>query len=190
MSPGERRTVLLGATICLAALIALRGVPWALRTADAGLSALQEQAELLARAEADLRAAPALEDSGRVVRKRLAELAPKILTGGHEAEVLTDLTGRLDVAAEAHQVRVARTGALPDSVHAGSLRRVSVRADIEGDTRGTLEFLAALARGTALLGVTDIRILAADPASPASAAEVLRTELTVSAWYLTREGRQ
>ena len=101
--------------------------------------------------------------------------------------MLTDLTGRLDVAAEAHQLRVARTGAIPDSVHAGSLRRVSVRAELEGDTRGTLEFLGALAHGPALLGVSDIRIVAADPASPASAAEVLRTELTVRGWYLARE---
>jgi hypothetical protein len=180
----DRRALGAGVLVCVAAALLLRGLPWVVRTALSARERLEARASLLARAEEDLRMIPVLEDSARALRSRLAELAPKILTGGREAEARADLTERLSVAAEAQRVRVARTDAVPDTVHAGQLRRVSIQAELEGDSAGMLGLLSALSRGPALLRVAELRVLAVNPTSPETAPEVLQTELTLRGWYL------
>jgi hypothetical protein len=180
----DRRALTAGLLVCVAAVLLLRGLPWSVRTAAAARERLQARASLVARSEEDLQLVPVLEDSARALRGRLAELAPKILTGAREAEARSDLAERLSVAAEAQRVRVARTDAVPDSAHAGQLRRVSIEAELEGDTAGMLGLLSALCRGPALLWVADLRVVAVNPTSPETAPEVLHTELTLRGWYL------
>jgi hypothetical protein len=187
MTPRDRRAVVLGGAVCLSALLLLRGVPWAVRAAASAVASLHARAELLARAEAELREAPVLVDSARVLQARITALAPRILVGDREAEVVTDMAGRLGVLAEQNRVRLGRTAAIADSLHAGPLHRISLRASVEGDARGTLGFAGGLARAPALLDLAELRIIAADPGSPPAAPEVLRSELTVRGWYLVRD---
>lgn len=187
MNPRERQVLWIGGAVVLIAVVALRLGPWGWRAARHIKEEHQARAELLARVRTGVEGAGALQDSSVVIKGKLLALAPKILAGNQEPEVLADLTGRLGVAAAAHRVRLSRTTALADSARAGRLRRVSIRAALEGDTRGTLGFLAALAGGPAVLTPVDLRILAPNAATPAAGFEVLQTEVTVRGWYLARD---
>lgn len=183
MRSRDRRALLVGAGVVAGAMLALRGVPaaWvALRNTRETMSA---RAELLARAEVDVLQADTLNDSAAVIRTKVLGLAPRLLSGTREADALADLTLRLKRAAADNRVRVERTNALPDSGQAGGLRPVSLRASLEGDSRGTLGLVGAMARGNVVLTATDLRITAGNPAA---AAEVLRVEMTVRGWYLPR----
>jgi hypothetical protein len=179
--------LLLGGAISLCGLVVFRALPAAAHAVASRLEFVRQRAEVLARAEEELGAPTSLADSAKALRDSVAQLASKILVGGREAEALTDLTGRLGVIAETHHVKMQRTVGAPDSVHAGPLRRVSLHASFEGDTQGTLGLLVALSRAPVLLDASELRMIAADPRSPAGAPEVLRSELTVRGWYLARD---
>jgi hypothetical protein len=61
---------------------------------------------------------------------------------------------------------------------------------LEGDSRGTAGLIGALARGPVALATTDLTITAANPAAPGAVAELLKIELTVRGWYLSRPESQ
>jgi type II secretion system (T2SS) protein M len=135
----------------------------------------------------DVRDAAWLQDSGEVIRRRVAGLAGQVLSPGTPAEAAASLGGLVSMAGERQRVRVSRTEGIADSVQAGPARRVSLRATLESDTAGLLRLLGALARGPTVLTVGDLRVAADAPSSPA-ASELLHTEITVRAWYLPRTG--
>lgn len=188
MTARERRVLIAGAAIAAAVLV-LRLAPPAVRSVQQQHERLAVQAALLARSQDDLRQAGALVDSGVVLQAAVRALAPKILTGSSRAEALADLAGRLSATAGRHRVKVSRTDLLPDSMRAGGLRLVRLRASLESDSRGTMELLAALAGEEVVLPVSDLRIMALDPTSPDAAAEVVRTELTVEGWFVQHQAR-
>lgn len=190
MRPQDRRALLIGAGIVAGAVLALRGVPAVWGSLANARETMSGRADLLARAEADVLQADALKDSAAVIRSKVLRLAPRLLSGAREADATADLTLRLKRAAADNRVRVERTSALPDSGQAGGLRPVSLRATLEGDSRGTLALLGALARSNVVLTTTDLRITPANPAAAASVAEVLRLEMTVRGWYLPRAESQ
>jgi hypothetical protein len=181
---------MIGAGVAIAALFSLRLVPAGWTMVQRARERVAEQRLLLARAMDDVRQVSALEDSAATIKAKMLALAPRILAGGSRTEALADLTGRLSLAATQHHVRVARSDVVPDSGRAGSLRRVSVRFAIEGDSRGTLETLEALSRGSVVLIPADLRVVAPNPSSPAGVAELLQSEITVQGWYLSREAGQ
>jgi hypothetical protein len=184
--PRDRKALLLGAGIVVGALLALRGVPAAWNGLRNTRETLSARTELLARAELDVLQADALEDSGAVVRNKVLGLAPRLLSGTREADATADLTLRLKRAAADNRVRVERTGPVPDSGRAGGLRPVSLRAELEGDSRGILGVMGALARAPVASATTDLKITATNPAAPGAVAELLRIEMTVRGWYLRR----
>lgn len=186
MSPRERRALRLGAVAILVSFTALRILPWVYHAARDRTEEFRSRAELLARARVTVESAGVLQDSSVAVKARLLALAPRILAGAQQAEALGDLSGRLNALASAHHVRLTRTDPLSDSTRAGELRRVSVRVVLESDSRGTLGFLGALARGPAVLVLKELRVTAPNPTSPAAVPEVLETEATVVGWYLAR----
>jgi len=186
MKPRDRQALLVGLGVVAGALVTLRAVPAAWGALWNARETMAARAELLARAEVDVLQADALKDSAAVIRNKVLGLAPRLLSGTREADASADLTQRLKRAAADNRVRVERTSALPDSVQAGGLRPISLRALLEGDSRGTLGVLGALSRGGVVLTTTDLRITAANPAASSAVAEVLRTEMTVRGWYLPR----
>jgi len=141
------------------------------------------QAWQLVRMRQEIRAMPALEDSARRLAAALPALAPRLLTGSTATEATTDLGARLRAAAEAHRVRVDVVTPMGDSARAGDLARVRVRIAAEGDTKGLLGWIAAIERSSVVLGSGEMRLVAAQPASPRSAPEVIRAEGTVWGWY-------
>lgn len=184
MSPRDRRALLIGGAVVAAAVLALRVAPWAARAVFDRRAELEASAALAARMEDEVRSASHLEDSGAVVRTRLAALAPALLAGTTPAEASADLAGRLAAAAERHRVRVSRTDQVPDSGGADGLRQVRLRVAIESDTRGLLAFLRELSRESAVLLVDSVRTVVADPQVPAGRPELLQSELTVRGWWL------
>jgi hypothetical protein len=184
MTPRDRRALVIGGAVVAAAFLALRAVPWGVRELESRRDALAAKHALLARVRADLRDAEWLADSAPEVERQVVALAPRVLNGGREPEAVADLVGQVSRVASEHKLNLVRTVPVPDSERAGRLRRAAVRASLEGDTRGTLAMLAALAAGTPVLTVREIRITASDPRSVPSVPEVLQSDLVVAAWYV------
>jgi hypothetical protein len=184
VKPRDKRALLLGGAAVLSAVLILRAIPYTWHTFAEKRATLQSQAELLERSRWEIRQAPVLEDSGLVIRGKVKSLAPRILSGGQQAAALADMTSRLKSAARLHRVRVERTSLVPDSAAAGGLRRVSLRAGMEADSRGTLGLLGVLARGPVVMTPTELRITASNPSG--SAAEALKVEMTIAGWYLSQ----
>jgi hypothetical protein len=168
----------------LAALLLLRLLPWILRSAIAAERGLRERAALLARARADLAEAALLRDSAVQLGQALVGLAPKILSGNSSAEAVADLSGRVNRAASDYQAKLERVDPVADSTIAGRLHRATLRAAFECDVRGLVGLLEALEFGKAVVSLRDLRVTAADPSSADRTPEVLRVELTVTAWFL------
>jgi hypothetical protein len=186
MTPRDRRALVIGGAVVAAALLALRAVPWGVRELESRRDALAAKRGLLVRVTSDLRDAEWLADSAPQVERQVVALAPRVLSGAREAEAVADLVGQVSRVASEHKLKLVRTVPVPDRERAGPLRRAALRASLEGDTRGTLGMLAALAAGTPVLTVREIRITASDPRSPPPGPEVLQSDLVVRAWYVQR----
>jgi hypothetical protein len=186
----DRRALIVGGGVTLAALLFLRVVPWTIRSVLAAEMHLREQTALLARARADVADAVMLRDSAAQLSQALVGLAPKILSGNTSAEAIADLSGRVNLAASSHQAKLERIDPVADSTRVGRLHRVTLRAGFASDVRGLVGVLQALAFAKAALALRELRVTAVDVASAEKNPEVLRVELTVSGWFLMsgREG--
>jgi type II secretion system (T2SS) protein M len=184
MRPRDRRALVAGGLAVGITVLALRLGPWTWNALHRSRETLEARLELLARMRSDLGAAAQLQDSGVVVRQRMATLAPRLLAPRDSTQAAMALGALVTLAAERHSVRVSRTDALADSAWAGPARRVSVRASLESDTTGLLGLLQALSQRVELLVVGDVTVVATDPSAAPSRPEVLHTELTVQGWYL------
>jgi len=173
----------------LGAVVALRVAPWGIARSVAAKRELHERASLLSRARADLADAPLLRDSAGVLTRAVVSLAPKLLSGDTPVEALADLSGWLTLAASRNQAKVERTDQLTDSLAAGRLRRVRVRAALESDIRGVTGFLRAIELGDAVLSIEEARIVTADPSAGEQMPEILRVEVTVTGWFLAQRGK-
>jgi hypothetical protein len=131
---------------------------------------------------------PALEDSARVLKARLGGAAAGLVSGSTEAAALSDISARLKDRARRSRARLDRMERVPDSATAGQLRRMTVRADFEGDARSLVALLSALGAETPLIVPTKIRVMARDPLEESRATEVLQFEIEAAGWFL--EARQ
>ena len=186
MTQRDRRALLVGGTVVIAAVFVFRVLPWTVRSAVAAETRLREQAVLLARARVDLDDATLLRDSAAELSRALVGLAPRILSGSSAAEAIADLSGRVNLAGSTHQAKLERVDPLPDSALAGRLHRVALRIAFECDVRGLVGVLQELEFGKAALAVRELRVTAVDAASPDKSPEVLRVNLTVTGWFLIR----
>jgi len=184
MTARDRRALLVGGGVVLAALLLLRVLPWTVRSALAAEVGIRQRAGLLARARADLADASILRDSAVVISQALVALAPKILSGNSAAEAVADLSGRVNLAASRNQAKLERVDPQSDSAVAGRLHRVALRAAFECDIRGLVGVLQALTFGKAVLTVRELRVTAVDASSADRIPEALRVDMTVAGWFL------
>jgi hypothetical protein len=184
----DRRALLRGGAVVLAALFVLRVMPWVMRRAVVAEAELRDRAALVAHARADLETTPMLRDSAAALASAVVALAPELLSGSSAAEAMADLSGRMNLAASSSAAKLERVEPLPDSGRAGRLRRVRLRATIEADIRGLVGVLRAVERAKAALAVTEMRIVAVDPSASDRVPEALRAELTVAGWFLVPSG--
>jgi type II secretory pathway component PulM len=184
VKPRDRRALLAGGLVLGLAFVVLRLGPWMWRSATEQRTGLEARTAILERMRAEVRGAARLEDSGMVVKGRLAALAPKLLAGGTASEATADLAGRLDAAAARHRVRVSRTDPVHDTATRRLIRQVALRAELESDSRGLFELLHAVTREPAILLIDSLRIVVTDPFVPSNRPELLRTNLRLSGWFL------
>lgn len=184
MTRRDGRAVILGLGVVVAAVLALRVLPWSVRRAVAATGDLRERATLLARAQKDLAQAPLLRDSAARITQALVGLAPKLLSGTSAAEAGADLSAQLNLFASRNAAKLERLDVLPDSVRVGRLGRARVHAALETDIRGLAGLLRAIAAGGAALTVQQLRVVAPDPGSADRLPEILKVEVTVAGWYL------
>ena len=184
MSGRDRRALVIGAAVVCGAVLLLRVLPWSVRRVFGAEAGLRERATLLARARADLADASVLRDSAAELGQALVGLGPKILSGSSVADAVADLSARVNMAVSGHQAKLERVDPLPDSLRAGRLRRVALRAAFECDVRGLAGVLEALEFGKLALSLRELRVTAVDAAPADKTPEVLRVDMTVAGWYL------
>jgi hypothetical protein len=184
LTPRDRRALQLGFLGVAGAVLVLRIIPLGVQRALAAERELSANEALLARTRAELSGEQPLADSVSRVTQAIVALASRILSGGSTAEAVADLSGRMNLAASRHHARLDRTDVVADSTSAGRLARVAVRATLETDVRGLAAFLDAIGHDPAVLAADDLRVVANDPGSTDSQAELLRVEVTVRGWYL------
>jgi len=187
MTQRERRVVLGGLALSLVALAGTRLIPRLVHWVA------QQRAEVAALSQLALRQRQAIasgaqvSDSAASQRRQLEALGAAVLAAHSDEEALEELSLRLGTLARRHDARLERTEPMADSLRVGFLRRVTIRTAIESDLTGLLDLLHSLGRDSTALGLSALRIAAADPQSLPTAPEVLRSELTISGWYVSRQ---
>jgi hypothetical protein len=153
----DRKALRAGAAIIATAIVFLRLVPLGTRQLQKELTDLRARTTLLAHARTELDAAADLRDSARVLSQRLVQLGPALLSGSSAAEAVSDLSGRLNLAAVRSPAKVERLDAVSDTMTTGRLHRVSLHAALETDVRGLLAFLSAIDAGDPVVTVKTFR---------------------------------
>jgi hypothetical protein len=183
-APRDRRAVLLGGALLLAAWLALRGVPWTLSRLTLLRARAAVATQTLANARATLAQEPQFRDSLGARAQRLVRWAPRLFAGGTPSEARADVGAWLTAEATRRRVRLTRLDIGGDSA-VSVFTRLTVRVEVEGDVRGLTGWLAALDGGGKLVRVTGLRLSAPDAATPDTRSERLRAEITLVAWAAT-----
>src|SRR5204863_695667 len=128
MTSRDRRALIGGGIVVLAATFLLRIVPWGIRKVFAAQDELRERATLLAHAREEIATTLLLRDSTAVLTRALGSLAPKLLSGGTAAEANADIAAWLNMFVSRSLAKLERIDQLPDSASAGRLGRVRAHA--------------------------------------------------------------
>lgn len=184
MTLRDRKALLVGGSVVVAAVIVLRVLPWGVRHVVAARADLHGRATLLAHARQDLAQTAELRDSVARITQAVVALAPKLLTGSTAEEAGADLSAQLNLIAARTSAKLERMDILPDSSRAGQLGRARVHVALETDIRGLAGVLRAIAASDAALTVQELRVVAPDPSSTPRLPEILKVEATVTGWYL------
>jgi hypothetical protein len=183
MTARDRRALLVGASIVVAAWGALRGVPGAVGHVGRLEESAAQRARLLERAHARLSDLPKLNDSITALAAVAESLPGMLLGGGGRETAEADLMSRVRAAAEASPVTL---GAFqPHSVEAreGALSLAAVAAVVESDFPGLLDLVSRL-EADAATAVEHVEVGASTPDGELTAdMEVLRTRIAVSGWF-------
>lgn len=187
MTPRDLRALVLGAGVVLAGWSGLRLLPGAIASWRVQEERLGATRRLVLETTTALEALPRMEDSARVLTREVKNLAPRILSGSTRAVALSDLSGRLSLAAERHHGRFIRLTAVDDSLNAGPLQRVTASAAFQADFHGLAELLAVLARDPVVTVVEAADVAPLDGVVGTEGPERLEVQLRISAWFLARE---
>jgi hypothetical protein len=189
MTLRDRRAIRLAAGIVILGFTCLRVLPFATRSYRELGDEVAARRAVLTRMRDAIDAAEALGDSSEAVRQAYLALAPKVLGGESEAAATASLTGHLAAIADRSLTTLEGAEPRPDSLRDGGVRRITMRASFEGDTRGIAAALRAIDTDPVALATGAVRIVAPDPGSGDGAPEVLKGEIEVSGWFLERRAR-
>jgi hypothetical protein len=186
MTARERRTLLLGAALIVAAVLGTRVLPAMVR-AHAGLRVrASERTELLARAQDAIAAENAHRDSLARLADRVLALGPRLVAVGTAVEAGAELAALVAALVRQHRLRLLRLDPRPTTL-APPVGPVAVRVELEGDIAGLAGWLAAVESGHPLLAVGALSVVVLDPQASERAPEVLRVEADLTGWFLLRE---
>jgi hypothetical protein len=180
-SPRDRRAVTLGLGLALAAWLALRVVPWAVRRAGTWQERAAAVQRGLVAAQEAIALVPLARDSLAARGQHLVAWAPRLFAGASTSEAQADLAAWVSGLAAQRRVRIVRQDVGRDST-ASVFTRLTLRVEAEGDLRGVAGWLAALESGERLVRVSTLRLDAPDAATAAARTERLRVEVVLTAW--------
>jgi len=184
MTARERKAIRIGAVVVLAA-IALKAGPALIQAVATAREQLAARHELLQSYHAILSDTAVIADSVEKLGREVVTLAPDILSGDSESEAMAALTGQITHLATAHRLRLEAVIRAPDSARAGSLHRVTARAELQGDVRGIAGITEALRNSQPL--VVPVRLEVLSPATPSIGAESLLVKLTLQGWFQEKD---
>jgi hypothetical protein len=182
IAPRERRTIMIGAAVVTALLLATHGLPrWRVWVTESRDAAAEMRGELATAAEL-------LADSGST-RARLVALA-----GDESARASLLLDATSNAAAGSALVRFLAQAARSAGVELGDIQlgadtasgplgRVTVRAEFRTDAQGLITMLLRLERGPVLVAVTGLAVSQPEPALPAEQPEALDVRLIAAAMF-------
>jgi type II secretion system (T2SS) protein M len=184
VTPRDRRALIIGGGVVLAAVVLLRVLPATLRNVSDARALLRERAALLARSRDETGSLLKLRDSATVLSQALVALAPYLLSGSIEAEAAADIAGRVNIIASRAPAKVERLDPIRDSSSVGRLARVRLHAALETDVRGLVAVLKAIDSGDEVLLLEELHVEAPQAGSVERGPEILKVEVTVSGWYI------
>lgn len=183
MMTGVTRTTKVAALTLVAAVVALRVVPFAHARVAQKHELARARALTLAAAREMVAGEPATRESLQVALREFVALAPRLLDGRSQAEAGATLVSWISGAASGASLKVRRAESLADS-GSGVLRRVRVRAELEGDVAGITMFLRDAEQGDPVLSIPMLAVTAVSPTEAGPAPEIIRVEIVLTGWYL------
>lgn len=184
MTSRDRRALVIGGGVVLAAVVLLRVLPATLRNVRDARAMLRERASLLARTRNEMASLPKLRDSAAVLSQALVALAPYLLSGSIEAEAAADMSGRVNIIASRAPAKIERLDPIQDTSGIGRLGRVRLQAALETDVRGLVAVLKAIDTGDEVLLLEELHVEAPRAGGVEPGPEILKIEITVSGWYI------
>jgi hypothetical protein len=188
LTPRDRRTLLLGASVMASAWLATRGVPALLRAHADSRARTEASVQQLAAAREALEGATWTRDSLAARGRRLVEWAPRLVAGATPSEAMAELQSLVSDLASQHRVRIVRVQPSADSA-AGLFTPVRLRVEAQADVSGLAHWLAAMEEDDRLLTIVGLSISAPEPAAVSNQAEVLRAELVIAGWAAPKTRR-
>lgn len=186
LSQRERRVVLIGGAVLVAAVTCLRGIPaWRTWLTETRAMADVSIAEL-ARTRSGIAGMPALRDSLIARNERYIVLAPSILTGTSHGAVGASLASIVSGAAAGAGLELGAVSIRLDTTEKSVFSRPSVRGDARGDVTGLTRFLVALERGPTMLVIRTLAVTQPEPGAGSDRSETLRIEFAVEGIALVR----
>jgi len=180
----DRKAVLTGGAVIVAALLALRVLPVLARAAVHADGELHARVDLVARSRAELGELERLRDSAAALSHAIVALAPHLVAGASPSDAVAAVAAELSLAANHYHLKLVATTPVDADTIAGRLHRVRMHAQLEGDVRGLSELVRGLEASDPVLVVRDLRVTAPAPTIDSYGPEVLAIEITVEGWYL------
>lgn len=187
MTARDRKALLAGGAILIIAFVVTRVIPAAYSGWTSLNDRLDQQRRLLAETRIAIGELPRMETEMRQLTGAVSRTAPMLLSGANPGEATRDLSARLGSIAALEHAAVVGITEVPDSVEAGSLRRLTANAVVQSDFRGVARILERLANDSLSTVVERLRITGAEPRAAVNVPERLQVELRITAWYLARE---
>src|SRR5215211_2950642 len=180
LSPRDRRTLVVGSCTVLSLITVAKGLP-ALRAWETQRAGEAEAAaEQLTSLREGLRVLPALYDSLRVRRLRLAALDSVLVFGESPSAVSARLAAKLEELADDNSIMVTALQLRSDSVVTNGLARIEVRVAGVTDITGLGGFLRAVEGNVTPLVVRDLSVSQQEPTAADSKPEALRIDLLIA----------
>jgi hypothetical protein len=183
----ERRTIFAGATIALALVIGLRGIPvwlaWHAEARDAAAVASSEAS----RTAAMYGAFQSILDSLEARLSRLQKVRPVPLVARNAQDAASVLTSLMNEAARVATVQITTFKVNVDSSKSGALPRASIVMDATGDVTGLSTLLREIEGNPVALAVRSVSVVPQNVQVPAQEAEALAIRIKVEALVLPRD---
>jgi len=177
-----RRAVVVGIGVIAAVLALADGIPAAVHRFVSLSTELRLRQELLTRVQMEIANAAAMEDEALATRRRLLDLAPRLLSGTDAIDAGESLAGIVNLAANG-RLKLDAPQFPKDSVQAGRVSQVKILVGFEGDLSGVVGFIKAIENGAPVARVVALHLRATNP-EDGKGPEVLRGQAIVEGWYL------